>query len=303
MGKKYGCLVEYNNKIRIKITDKCNLACPFCHSEGTKETEEISLNDKNFINWIRLLRPYFDKIHLTGGEPTLYKKLPLLCKFLKMEGYDVFLTTNLLLLNETFLKSLPYISKINVSLHTLNPEYFKLYVKNKDSSSNYLDIIKKNILELKKITPDISINTVISNDCNQQIDKLLYFCQKNNLPLKLVPDWRCLDDAKKFIVEFLEENGFKEKMRLIKMPGSNLRIFYSRDNYIVEFKNIKPYYLDFWCEGCKKRDVCIEKFSFLRLEGNPLRFKVCIDKPALKSNEFEKDFWPNFKKILLKYKK
>lgn len=303
MRKKPDYVVEYNNKIRIKITDKCNLACPFCHSEGTKKTEEISLGDKNFTNWIRLLKPCFSKIHLTGGEPTLYKNLHLLCKFLKMEGYDVLLTTNALLLNETFLKSLPYISKINVSLHTLNPEYFKLYLKNKNNNGSYLDIIKKNILELRKIIPDISINTVISNDRNQQLDKLLYFCQKNHLPLKLVPDWRCLEDAKKYIVKFLEDNGFEEKLQLVKMPGSNLRIFYHKDNYVIEFKNIKPYYLDFWCKNCNKEETCIEKFSFLRLEGNPLRFKICIDKPALNSDEFEKHFWPNFKKILLRYKK
>lgn len=298
MKKESKYLIEYNDKIRIKITDKCNLSCPFCHCEGTKKTEVISLSDDNFIEWLNKLRPYFSKVHLTGGEPTLYHNLPALCKFLKKEGYDVYLTTNLLLLNKNLLNSVPYISKINVSFHTLNSEYFRAYVKNGDKSGDYLSIIKKNILELKNLVQDISINTVVSNDKNQKLDQILYFCEANKIPLKLVPDWRYFNEARKYIINFLQNKKFKEERRVIKFPGSNLRIFYRRKGYVVEFKDIKPYYLDFWCKNCHMTNKCIEKFAFLRLEGNPLRFKVCINKPALDSDEFEKDFWPYFRKLL-----
>ncbi|PIP33596.1 hypothetical protein COX22_03505 [Candidatus Falkowbacteria bacterium CG23_combo_of_CG06-09_8_20_14_all_49_15] len=44
---------------------------------------------------------------------------------------------------------------------------------------------------------------------------------------------------------------------------------------------------------------CIESFAFLRLEGNPLRFKICIDKPAISSSEFGEKFWPKFKKVII----
>jgi len=298
MKKESEYLIEYNDKIRIKITDKCNMSCPFCHCEGTKKTEVISLSDDKFIKWLKQLKPYFNKIHLTGGEPTLYNNLPALCKFLKKEGYDVFLTTNLLLLNKNLLDSIRYISRINVSFHTLNPEYFRAYIGNEDKASDYLHMIKKNILELKGLIQNISINTVVSNDKNQKLDQILYFCEANKIPLKLVPDWRYFKEAGEYIVNFLKNNKFKEEKRIIKLPGSNLRIIYRRKDYVVEFKDIRSYYLDFWCKSCHMKNKCIEKFAFLRLEGNPLRFKICINKPALNCEEFEKDFWPYFRKLL-----
>lgn len=61
-------------------------------------------------------------------------------------------------------------------------------------------------------------------------------------------------------------------------------------------------YLEFWCNGCKMKNKCIESFAFLRLEGNPLRFKICIDRLAISSAQFENDFWPKFKGIMDKAK-
>jgi len=101
-----------------------------------------------------------------------------------------------------------------------------------------------------------------------------------------------------------KENNFIETNRVIKVPGSNLRISYiDKDSYKVEFKDIQPYYLPFWCKGCKIKAGCIESFAFLRLEGNPLRFKICIDKPAISSLKFEKSLWPKFEKLIARTKK
>jgi len=75
-----------------------------------------------------------------------------------------------------------------------------------------------------------------------------------------------------------------------------------KNGYAIEFKDIKPYYLKFWCTGCKIKNKCIESFAFLRLEGNPLRFKICIDKLAITVSQFENNFWSQFKKIMDKAK-
>jgi cyclic pyranopterin phosphate synthase len=295
--------IEYNDKIRIKITDKCNLSCPFCHCEGTKETEEISLSDKVFTKWIRELNKYYKVVHLTGGEPTLYQNLPNLCKYLKSEGYEVFITSNLLLLNDNLYAALPYISKINVSLHSLNPVYFKDFIKKDANPEDYLKIIKNNILKLKEKINKISINAVVSDDDQQDLDGVLNFCRENKILLKLVPDWRFYKNAKKYILDFLKNNDFEEYETVIKEPGSNIRFRYKDENsYIIEFKDIRPYYLKFWCNGCKMKNKCIESFAFLRLEGNPLRFKICIDKLAISSDQFESNFWPKFKEIMDKAK-
>jgi GTP 3',8-cyclase len=295
-------IIVYNDKIRIKITEKCNLSCPFCHCEGTKNTEEVSLSDDNFIGWLKELKKYFGVVHLTGGEPTLYSNLAPLCKFLKSEGYKVFITSNLLLLNGNLLKALPYISKVNISLHSLNPQYFKDFIKNGSNPDDYLKIIKSNILKLKDKVDKISINAVVSNNDQQNLDAVLKFCKNNGILLKLVPDWRYYNKSREYILFFLKTNKFIEVRKILKEPGSNLRVIYKdKDDYEVEFKDIKSYYLPFWCKGCKTKAGCIESFAFLRLEGNPLRFKICIDKPAVSSLEFKKYFWPKFRDLFSKY--
>lgn len=291
--------LEYNNKFRIKLTEQCNLSCPFCHHEGTTETEEVSIHDPIFYNWIKSLRECFDIVHLTGGEPTLYSDLESLCKFLKLEGYKIYLTSNMVMVNDRLRAALPYLSKINASLHSLNPDYFQNFLKFNSNAKAYLDTITKNILEIKKAVHELSINTVVSNDKKQELKTVLGFCQANDLTIKLVPDWRYYEKARKCILKFIEENGYKENGRVIKTPGSNLRIsFVNHDGHTIEFKDIKPYYLPFWCENCRQKQSCIETFAFLRLEGNPLRFKVCIGKPALSHGEFEKTFWPAYLKLM-----
>ncbi|MFH1233158.1 MAG: radical SAM protein [Patescibacteria group bacterium] len=303
MAKQIKPVVEYNDKIRIKITEKCNLSCPFCHCEGTKNTEEVSLSDESFIMWLKELREHYSVVHLTGGEPTLYSNIEPLCKFLKSEGYKVFLTSNLLLLNENLFTALPYISKINISLHSFNSKYFKNFIKNNGNPEDYLRIIKNNILELKDKVDKISINAVVSNDEEQNLDEVLKFCKDNKILLKLVPDWRFYNQSREYILNFLKENNFVEFKKILKEPGSNLRILHKdKADYEVEFKDIRPYYLSFWCKNCKMKAGCIESFAFLRLEGNPLRFKICIDQPAISSFEFREKFWPKFKKIIVSTK-
>lgn len=225
-----------------------------------------------------------------------------MCKYLTSKGYKVFITSNMVVLNKNLFEALPYISKVNISLHSLNPSYFKNFIKNNANPDDYLNIIKNNILKLKNNVDKISINAVVSNDKQQDLDSVLNFCKKNKILLKLVPDWRFYVASRKYIINFLKSNSFIEDNRIIKDPGSNLRIIYRKNDYYIEFKDIQPYYLNFWCEGCKMKKKCIETFAFLRLEGNPLRFKICIDKPAMTSTRFEKNFWMKFEELNLEAK-
>lgn len=35
-----------NDKLRIKVTDKCNMHCSFCHFEGAKGAKDLAINDE-----------------------------------------------------------------------------------------------------------------------------------------------------------------------------------------------------------------------------------------------------------------
>lgn len=110
----------------------------------------------------------------------------------------------------------------------------------------------------------------MSNNEERNLDEVLKFCKDNKILLKLVPDWRFYNQSREYILNFLKENNFVEFKKILKEPGSNLRILYKdKADYEIEFKDIRPCYLSFWCKNCKMKAGCIKSFAFLRLEGNP----------------------------------
>jgi len=296
---------EYNGKIRVKLTDKCNLHCPFCHFEGTPEIEEISPKDPILLKWLNIFKDYFDKVHLTGGEPLLYSSLKEIIEVFNKHGYKVAMTTNGTFLNDSFRELLPSLDYINVSFHTQNPKYFKYFVTHKRALF-FIEKIKDTILFLKETFKRVRINAVVSPNPEQKIEEIMDFSFRNNILLKLVPDWRFYEEAERFIEEILNQHGFVLDSIILKMPSSNIRKIF-KDSYgnKIEVKSLKPFYLSSWCDKCTLKEKCLETFAFLRLEGNPLRFKPCIYKPSIDVEMFSKIVWPSLKKEMekaLKYK-
>ena len=84
-----------NDTIRIKVTNKCQFKCYFCHHEGTDDSVDLMIDEslKDFIKELKTTYNY-KQIHLTGGEPTLFPKFFEFISFLKSLGYQVKMTTN-----------------------------------------------------------------------------------------------------------------------------------------------------------------------------------------------------------------
>lgn len=87
-------------KLRVSLTDVCNLACTYCVSEEhalTSRKNQIVLEPDEFITIIKQLHESLDlrKVRLTGGEPLMYPKIVELTKGIKALGInDIGLTTN-----------------------------------------------------------------------------------------------------------------------------------------------------------------------------------------------------------------
>lgn len=88
--------------LRISLTERCNLRCRYCMPiEGVELTKKdlcLSLTEMQHLSSIFVERCKVRKIRLTGGEPTIDKKLlPLLThlKALKSSGLEtIAMTTN-----------------------------------------------------------------------------------------------------------------------------------------------------------------------------------------------------------------
>ena len=124
---QFGRNIEY---IRISVTDRCNLRCRYCmpehgvdlvsHTEILRFTEIVRLASV-------LTELGISKIRLTGGEPLVRKNLAALVRDLKaLPGIkEVSLTTNGVLLGDQIEDlAAAGIDTVNVSLDSLDPEYF-----------------------------------------------------------------------------------------------------------------------------------------------------------------------------------
>jgi len=120
--------------LRISVTDRCNFRCTYCMpAEGMEwlpREEVLTFEEIERVARVCVERFGFDSIRLTGGEPTVRARLPLLvAKLAALDGpagpVDIALTTNgatLELLADDLVAA--GLRRINVSLDTLRPERF-----------------------------------------------------------------------------------------------------------------------------------------------------------------------------------
>jgi len=123
---QFGRHIRY---LRISLTDRCNLRCVYCMPEQMVflPREEL-LTDDELIRLARLFAELgFDKIRLTGGEPTVRPHLvELVARMAVLPGIrEISMTTNglrLKALAEPLVRA--GLKRVNVSLDTLDPEKF-----------------------------------------------------------------------------------------------------------------------------------------------------------------------------------
>ena len=126
---RFGRRIDY---LRVSITDRCNFRCLYCYS--IKKWKKLRHEDiLRFEEILRIVEVGSElgikRVRITGGEPLLRKNVEYLIRELrKISGIkDIGLTTNgyFLLEKAEVLKSAG-LSRINISLDTLNKEKFKM---------------------------------------------------------------------------------------------------------------------------------------------------------------------------------
>ena len=132
MKDAHGRTIDY---LRISLTDRCNFRCIYCMPEDgvSQLSHEDILRMEEIERLVGIVAKLgVKKIRLTGGEPLVRKGVvDLVEKIGNTEGIDnVSITTNGVLL-PAMVKQLKAagLSRVNISLDTLDEEQFKMITR------------------------------------------------------------------------------------------------------------------------------------------------------------------------------
>lgn len=129
---RYG---RVHNYLRISVTDRCNLRCLYCMpEEGVAFAEPSSLLSFEEIEAVvrTAAELGITRLRITGGEPLVRPGLDqLIAKLAVIPGIeDIALTTNgLLLASQAEALRRAGVSRVNISLDTLDPARFKFIAR------------------------------------------------------------------------------------------------------------------------------------------------------------------------------
>ncbi len=215
---------QYNREIkylRLSVTDRCDLRCFYCMPKGFDGYEEPE-DWLNFDEIERVIASFtrlgVSAVRLTGGEPLLRKDLPVLAQRLSaLPGLDdLSLSTNATRLGK-HAQALHNagISRINVSLDTVNPHKFK------DITQGKLEKITTGLLQAKAVGLDpIKINMVIMKGVNDNdVEAMVDFCMEHGFTLRFIETMPIGDTGRNALDHYISldiiEQRLAEKYQLI----------------------------------------------------------------------------------------
>ncbi|MDI6770493.1 MAG: GTP 3',8-cyclase MoaA [Anaerolineales bacterium] len=163
---RFGRRIHY---LRISLTDHCNLRCLYCMPEEmTFRPNAELLQDDEILLLTRLFAGLgFDKIRLTGGEPTVRAQIvELVGGITHTPGvHSVSMTTNgVLLARLAGPLAEAGLQRVNISIDTLNPAKFRRLTRWGDMEDVWEGILAA---EQAGLTP-IKLNAVVVKGYNEE---------------------------------------------------------------------------------------------------------------------------------------
>ena len=186
--------------LRISITDRCNFRCTYCMpAEGMQwlpRSELLSFEEIERIARLCAERFGVDSVRLTGGEPTLRARLPLLVSRLAAlrtgdgRPVDVALTTNgATLRSHAADLAAAGLRRVNVSLDTLRRDRF-VELTRRDQLDRVLDGIAA--AQEAGLDP-VKLNAVVMRGVNDdELVELATFGRERGVTVRFI-EWMPLD--------------------------------------------------------------------------------------------------------------
>jgi cyclic pyranopterin phosphate synthase len=172
-----------NHKLRLVVTNECNLNCFYCHNEGQPKSSDFLSNDL-FVHILRLISSgscYLEKVTLSGGEPLLHPYLEDFVRELSSVTRSRTVVTNGILLDEHRLNSLRMagVTKFRIGVDSLlRPHSRPSAVFPKGRS------IHQTFELLRRTGTPFELNVVLTEFNRNEVPEIVRFCRDHKVSAK-----------------------------------------------------------------------------------------------------------------------
>lgn len=249
--------------LRLSITDQCNFRCQYCLPNGNISTAtEPAFLSRSEIR--RLSQGFgalgFQKVRLTGGEPSLRKDLTEIISDIS-QGTDiktVALSTNGFRLAKDGKKWLDAgLSSVNISIDSLNAERFQ-----RITGTDHLSLILKGVYSvLEQGISSLKINAVLLADTDTaEILSFIHFVKNTPVTVRFIelmetsghqPYFTEQHQSSSRLIDYLQKSGWSELQHAVDAGPARE---FSHQDYQGRIGVIAPYSSGF-CETCNRLRV------------------------------------------------
>jgi len=198
--------------LRISVTQRCNLNCPYCHREGETDPS-TAMSGEEIVHIANIaLDLGISRVKLTGGEPLLRKDiLDVVGGIAGLRGLrDLSMTTN-----GTFLASMAKdlkmngLGRVNVSLPTLNSDTYRNLM-----GGNLRDAIEGVKAAVEAELYPVKLNMLLLKNVNEgEVEKMIRFAERTMTILQLI-ELEPLNITESYYKRYhLNLNGIEEELK------------------------------------------------------------------------------------------
>ncbi len=169
------------SNLRVSVTPECNLSCIYCHREGERApTDPLSSRE---IGNVLSTAAKFDirSVKFTGGEPLLREDLTDIVRLVPGSMESSITTNGILLADYAAELKQAGMSRVNISLDSLNPDTYKKIT----GSDRLSDVISGIEAALEAGLTPIKLNMVMLRGINDHELEDFYAYIRNNRNLIL----------------------------------------------------------------------------------------------------------------------
>lgn len=172
--------------LRISVSQRCNLKCPYCHREGETASPSTEMSVEEIIRIVRIaLSLGISRVKLTGGEPLLRSDiLEIVRGIADLQGlHDLSMTTNgTLLAPIAELLHKCGLKRVNVNIPTLNADVYREL--NGGSLRDAIDGVKAAV---KAGLYPVKLNMLVLRGINDgEVSRMMKFAEQSDTILQLI---------------------------------------------------------------------------------------------------------------------